>query len=231
MFTAVVVAGAVVSIAVIVVALFVQRGREALDLSPRTLLRAYLYAASFAGLVVLVVGVSSLLNWGIAQAAGPDVVYGGAPSPALVRKCPPGAVGCVEPPQEDIDRMKRQQDEQRRRQVGEELLRGITFTVIGGIFYGAHYGARRGIVGSEETRSGLRRAYLMVGTAVFGLATIVLVPTGLYELLANALLRTPEEIYRPGIRESFAPGLASLVAWLAFLRLIVAETRTARNGA
>lgn len=231
MFTTVVIAGTVLAIAAVLVVLFAQRGREGVDLSPRALLRAYLYAASFAGIVALVFGLSSLLNWSIAQAAGPDVVYGGAPSPALVRKCPPGAVGCVDPPQEEIDRMKRQQDEQRRRQVAEELLRGITFTVIGGIFYGAHYGARRGIVGSEETRTGLRRAYLMIGTAVFGLATIVLVPTGLYELLANALLRAPEEIYRPGIRESFAPGLVSLIAWLAFLRLVVAETRTARTGA
>ncbi len=231
MFTTVVVAGAVLSIAVLLVVLFVQRGREGIDLSPRVLLRTYLYAASFAGLVALVIGISSLLNWGVVQVAGPDVIYGGQPSPAFVRKCPPGAVGCVDPPQEEIDRMKRQQDEQRRRQVGEELLRGITFAVIGGLFYGAHYGARRGIVGADEARSALRRGYLMLGTGVFGLATIVLVPTGLYQLLANAVLATPADVYRPGIADSFAPGVTSLVVWLIFLRLIVAETHVARTGA
>lgn len=231
MFTTVVVSGAVLAIAVLLVVLFVQRGREGIDLAPRVLLRTYLYAASFAGLVALVIGISSLLNWGIVQVAGPDVVYGGTPSSALVRKCPPGAVSCVELPQDELDRRKRQQEEQRRREVGEELLRGITFTVIGGLFYGAHYAARRRIVGADEARSALRRAYLMLGTSVFGLATIVLVPGGLYQLLANAVLQTPADVYRPGISDSFAPGMTSLVVWLSFLRLIVAETRVARNGA
>lgn len=228
MFTSVVIGGAVLSMAVLLVVLFVQRGREGVDLSPRTLLRTYLYAASFAGLVALVIGLSSFLSWGIAQAAGADVVYGGTPKPMIARPCPPAVTGCVEP---NVEEIRRQQEEQQRRQVGEELLRGITFTVIGAVFYGAHYAARRGIVGAEESRGALRRGYLMVGTAVFGLATIVLVPTGLYQLLANAILETPENVYRPGIGDSFAPGVVSLVVWLVFLRLVVAETRIARTGA
>jgi hypothetical protein len=227
-FTAIAISASVLAVVVLVVLAFVQRGREGIDLSPRTLLRAYLYAASFAGLVALVVGLASLFNWGIAQVAGADVVYGGQPRPALVRTCPPGVTGCVEPPQEEIDRQRRQLDEQRRRQVGEELLRGITFTVLGGVFYGAHYAARRSVVDADERRSSLRRAYLMFGTAVFGLATIVLVPTGLYQLLANTLLETPSDVYRQGIAESFAPGLVSLGVWLVFLRLVVGETR--RSG-
>lgn len=230
MFTGIVVAASVLAVAVLLVVLFVQRGREAIDTSPRSLLRAYLYAASFAGLIAIVVGLSSLLNWSVAQAAGYDIVYGGSrgPVPALVKHCPPGLAGCVEP---DPAEMQRQQDEQQRRQSGEELLRGITFTVFGAIFYGAHYAARRGVVGSDEARSGLRRAYLILGTAVFGLATVVLVPTGLYQLLANAILELPQGSYRPGIADSFAPGLVSLVVWLVFLRLVVAEARIARTGA
>ncbi|MDO8506339.1 MAG: hypothetical protein Q7S41_01890 [Candidatus Limnocylindria bacterium] len=231
MFIGIVVAVSVLAVVVLLVVLFLQRGREAIDTSPRSLLRAYLYAASFAGLVALIFGLSSLLNWGIAQAAGYDVVYGGAggsPRPALVKACPPGVTGCVEP---NLEEIQRQQEEQQRRQLGEELLRGITFTVFGAIFYGAHYAARRGVVGPDEARSGLRRAYLILGTAVFGLATIVLVPTGLYQLLANAILDTPENLYRPGIADSFAPGVVSLVVWLVFLRLIVAETRGSRDAA
>jgi hypothetical protein len=230
MFTAVVVAASVVGIGVLLVVLFVQRGREGLDTSPRALLRAYLYAASFAGIVALVVGLSALLNWGIATTLGSDVIYGGTPAP-MVRTCPPGAVGCVEPSPEEMARIQRQQDEQRQRQVAEDLLRGVTFTVIGGIFYGAHWAARRGVVGPDEARSGLRRAYLILGTAVFGLATIVLVPTGLYQLLANAILTTTEGIYRPGIADSFAPGVVSLAVWLIFLRLVIAETRASRDAA
>jgi hypothetical protein len=227
-FTGIAIAASVLGIIVLVVVAFIQRGKEGVDMSPRTLLRAYLYAASFAGLIALVVGLAALLNWGIAATAGADVVYGGTPRvPAVVKPCPSGVSDCAQatiPPE-----VQRQQDEQRRRQVGEELLRGITFTVIGGVFYGAHYMARRGVIGADEPRSGLRRSYLMFGTAVFGLATIVLVPTGLYQLLANALLDTPSDVYRSGIADSFAPGLVSLMVWLIFLRLVVRETRLART--
>ncbi len=230
MFTALVVAAVVVGIVALFVVLFVQRGREAIDTSPRAVLRAYLYAASFAGLVALVVGLSALLNWGIATTVDSDVIYGGTTTP-LVRVCPPAATGCVEPSPEQLAQAQRQLEDQRRRQVGEELLRGITFTVIGGVFYGAHWAARRGVVGADEPRSGLRRAYLILGTAVFGLATIVLVPTGLYQLLANAVLPVAEGVYRPGIADSFAPGVVSLAVWLLFLRLVVGETRRSRESA
>lgn len=230
MFPGLVAAAVVIGVGVLLVVLFVQRGREGLDTSPGALLRAYLYAACFAGVVALVIGLSALLNWGIATTVGSDVVYGGTPKP-LVRYCPPGVTGCVEPSPEELARAQRQQQDQRDRQVGEELLRGITFTVVGAVFFGAHWAARRGVVGPDEPRGGLRRAYLILGTAVFGLATIVLVPTGLYQLLANAILQTPEGVYRQGIADSFAPGLVSLVVWLLFLRLVVAETRIGRDAA
>ena len=43
------------------IVLFVQHGREGLDLSPRALLRAYLYIASLAGVVVLAGGLAALV--------------------------------------------------------------------------------------------------------------------------------------------------------------------------
>ena len=225
MFTGIAIASSVVGVFVLLVVLFVQRGREGVDTSPRALLRAYLYAASFAGLVALVVGLGALLNWGIASTAGYEVVYGGSPRPAIARACPPGTVDTKCPEQPDQAEIERQQNEQRRRQVGEELLRGVTFTIFGAIFYGAHYVARRSVVGADEAGSGLRRAYLMLGTTVFGLATVILVPTGLYQLLANAIIETSPEVYRSGIADSFSPGVVSLVVWLAFLRLVVRQSR------
>ena len=229
MFTGIAVAASVLGIIVLVAVVLVQRGRDGVDMSPHTLLRAYLYAASFAGLIALVIGLSALLNWGIATATSYDVVYGGAPTPAIAKACPPGVLGC--PQQPPVEEILRQQRDQQQRQLGEELLRGITFTVLGAVFYGAHWAARRSVAGAQEARSGLRRAYLMFGAAVFGLATIVLVPTGLYQLLANAILPTSQNIYQPGIADSFAPGIVSLVIWLIFLRLVVSETRLARTEA
>ena len=224
MFVGLVAAGAALGVLVLIVALFVQRGREGIDLSPRGLLRAYLYAGSFAGLVALVFGLAAVGNFVLASAAGNDVVYGAppVPRPAIAPACPPNFPNCPQPPSPD-EQLKRQAEQNERRR-NEDLLRGITFTVFGAVFYGAHYAARRGIVGADE-QGGLRRAYLMLGTAVFGLATVVLVPTGLYQLLANAILPASPDIFRQGVSDSLMPGLVSLVVWLVFLRLVVADFR------
>ena len=96
MFVGLVVAGTVVGIIVLLVALFIQRGREGLDLSPRGLLRAYLYAGSFAGLVALVFGLAAIGNFVLASAVGNDVVYGAppVPRPAIAPACPPNIPNC-----------------------------------------------------------------------------------------------------------------------------------------
>lgn len=224
MFVALIAAGAVAGVLVLLIALFVQRGREGLDLSPRGLLRAYLYAGSFAGLVALVFGLAAIGNFVLASATGNDVVYGAppVPRPAIAPACPPNFPNCPQPP--PVDEQLRRQAEQNERRRNEDLLRGVTFTVFGAVFYGAHYAARRGLVGSDE-QGGLRRAYLMLGTAVFGLATVVLVPTGLYQLLANTILPAAPDTFRQGVADSLMPGLVSLVAWVVFLRLVVSDFR------
>jgi len=53
---------AVLGAIALVVILFLQRGRDGLDLSPRNILRLYLYIASLAGIVVLAIGAASAVN-------------------------------------------------------------------------------------------------------------------------------------------------------------------------
>jgi len=225
MFVGLVAAAAIVAALALVAVLFIQRGREGIDLTPRNLLRTYLYAGSFAGLAAFVFGVAALGNFALAAAAGSDVVYGAppVPRPAIAPACPPNFPNCPQPPSVE-DQLKRMSEQNERRR-NEDLLRGVTFTVFGGLFYAAHYASRRALVGAEETQSALRRAYLMVGTAVFGLATVVLVPTGLYQLLANAILPVTADTFRPGVGDSLMPGLVSLIVWLVFLRLVVTDFR------
>lgn len=208
----------------LVVILFLQRGRDGLDLSPRNILRLYLYIASLAGIVILSIGAASAVNYGIARAAGDTFIYGGQAPYPMFAKCPPGADGrgCVEPTAEEIERIKRQEIEQRERRRNEDLIRGVTYTVFGGLFWLAHWGARRGL--GEEGVAALRRGYLMLGTIVFGLATIVLLPTGIYQALSNALLTTPENIYYQGA-DALGGGIVSLPIWLVYLRLVVSEFR------
>jgi hypothetical protein len=212
---------------------FFQRGREGIDLTPRGLLRLYLYIASLAAVLVFAAGLASVTNAAIATVFGAELVYGGSQvGPVMARpQCPPGAVGCVEPTQEQIAQQlaqqQRQEQEQRERRRAEDLIRGITFAAFGAIFWLAHWAARRGIIGPEERGSPLWRAYLMLGTAIFGLTTVIALPTGVYQALAGALLPLTEfGSYRQGA-DSLGLGLVALVAWLIYLRLAVRELRPA----
>ena len=210
---------------------FFQRGREGFDLTPRGLLRLYLYVASLAAILVFAAGLASVTNAAIASAFGAELVYGGSQAgPLMVRpSCPPGAVGCVQPTPEQLElqlqQQRRQEQEQRERRRVEDLIRGGTFTAFGAVFWIAHWTARRGIIGPEERGSPMWRAYLMLGTAIFGLTTVVALPTGVYQALSGALL-PPSEFgsYRQGA-DSLGLGLVALVAWLVYLRLAVRELR------
>jgi hypothetical protein len=233
---AVVIPAAIVAVLALLVTLFVQRGREGLDLSPRTLVRLYLYLASLAGVILLVFGLSALGNAGLAAVAGNDVVYGGPAGwttfPEPMPACPPGvdAKECPQPPSaEEQQRQQRQHREQQERRRAEDLIRGLTFTAFGALFWGTHWAARRGVIGPDERGSALRRAYLMSGTGIFGLATIVLLPSGVYQLLSNALLPSGEDRYVQGVADSLMGGVAAAPVWLLFLWLVVRDLRPAAD--
>ena len=206
------------------IALVVRGGRGSVDLAPRTVVRLYLYVASLAGIVVLVVGLSGVLNAGFAAAFGNGFVYGDSARVAVPPSCPPGAVGCP-PPQPDFDAQQRQQQDRRR---ADDLIRGLTFTVFGAAFWGAHWVARRGVTAASETQSALHRSYLLLGTVVFGLSTIVLVPTGIYQALSYAILPAVPNTFRQGVGDSLAGGLVTLVVWLIYLWLVVRDVRATR---
>jgi uncharacterized protein DUF5671 len=219
------ISGAVVGAIVLLVALFLQRGGG--TFSPRGILRLYLYVGSLAGILALAIGVASVMNFGIARVAGDEFVYGGSPRVAVPQPpCPPEAVakGCVNPSPEQLENARIQQERQLARRRDEDLIRGITFTVFGALFWAAHWGARRGLGEDEGAGSAVRRGYLMLGTGVFGLGTIVLLPTGVYQALANAILTTPDNVFRPGA-DALGGGIVSLPIWLIYLRLAVMDLR------
>jgi hypothetical protein len=227
MIFGVLIPAAILGAIALVVVLIVQRARGGTDLTPRNLLRLYLYIASLAGIVVLTIGLASAVNWALANAAGNEFIYGSFPRP-IAAPCPPEAVGkgCVNPSAEQIALQRRQQDEQSQRRRDEDLIRGVTFTVFGALFWGAHWIARRGLGDADTATSALRRGYLMLGTVVFGLSTIVLLPTGLYQALANVLLPASDNVFRQGA-DALGGGIVSLPIWLIYLRLVVTEFRQA----
>src|SRR5438309_10363966 len=78
---------------VLLVVLFLQRGREGIDLSLGGLMRVYLYLASLAGVVVFAVGLAGVVAYVLFAAFGLGGIYGG-PRPQIepaypVQVCPP----------------------------------------------------------------------------------------------------------------------------------------------
>ena len=216
---------AVLAVFVIIGVIAFQRGRDGFDLSGNTVLRAYLYLGSFAGVIALAFGLSALLNGALATAVGNQIVYGGAPVPAIAPACAPG-VACQGFPDLATITLRQQQENDRRRQ--EDLLRGATFTVFGAIFYGAHRAGRNAMfprATSVMDHAGLRRAYHLLGTVVFGVGAIALLPAGLYQLLANSLLTLPQDSFRQGVADTLTGGVVSTVLWLLYLRAVLSDTR------
>jgi hypothetical protein len=222
MLVGVLTALAVLGAIALLVVLFLQRGREGIDLSLGGLVRIYLYLASLAGVIAFAIGLAGILSYLLAAAFGLDVIYGGQagrPLPAIAPACPPNTT-CPPfvPPVVPDDRGRRQ---------AEDLVRGVTFAIFGGIFWGAHWWARRTLGGRLEATSGLHRAYLILGTAIFGIATIALLPMGIYQALTYALVPADQFTFRPGAGEALSGGLAALPLWLAYLWLV---QRALRGG-
>jgi hypothetical protein len=217
---------AIVALIVIIGVIAFQRGREGIDVSPQAMLRAYLYVGSFAGVIALAFGLSALLNGALASVVGNQIVYGGTPVPAILRPCPVGAPCPPEPNVAEITERQRQENDRRRQ---EDLLRGATFTVFGALFYGAHRAARRSMYPRNVTvgghGEGLERAYHLLGTVVFGIGAIALLPAGLYQLLANSLLTLPGDFFRQGVADTLTGGVVSTVLWLLYLRAVLTDTR------
>jgi hypothetical protein len=207
------------------IVLAMRGGRGGLEWAPRNLVRVYLYIASMAGIIVLVVGLSGILTVGFAAAFGNGFVYGDNSFIAPVPACGPVTdpnVKCVPGTTQDFAAQQQRELDRRR---ADDLIRGITFSVFGALFWGAHFFARRGVMGADELTSGLRRGYLMLGTVIFGIATVVLLPTGIYQALSYLILPAVNGGFRQGAGDSLPGGLVTLPVWLIYLWLVVRDLR------
>jgi hypothetical protein len=211
----------------LLVVLFLQRGRDGMDVSLGGLLRVYLYLASLAGVIAFAIGLAGIISYVLASAFGLDVIYGGPRpniQPAFPQQvCPPGT-SCPPIPTQFVPA-----PDDRVRQHAEDLVRGVTFVIFGGVFWAAHWWARRALVAVADRSSSLHRAYLILGTAIFGIATIALLPMGIYQALSFAIVQPDPTftVFRPGAGESLSGGLAALPLWLAYLWLVQRGLRTA----
>jgi hypothetical protein len=210
---AVLVAFAVLGVIVATVAIFLQRGSGAADLSLAGLLRAYLYLGSLAGVIVFAAGLAALLSYILGAALGLAFVYGGSAQPAFPSAAP--AQLYIFGGDEPAGFLRVRQ--------AEDLVRGGTFVLFGTVFWALHWLARG--IGSAQHSGGLHRTYLLLGTAVFGLGTAALLPFGVYQALSHVLITTTPGSFRQGVGETLPSGLAALALWTVYLGSVVRSQR------
>ncbi len=204
MIVGVFIAAAVFGVVALTLLLIFRKDLVGVDVSARSFLRLYLYLASLAGVLVFVIGVSAMLDSGMAAVFGIDAVYGRAPLVSTEVRDP---------------YMQYAHEAALRQQ--NDMLRGITLVIFGVVFWGGHRFARARIDRGEERGSVLHRAYNVLGTFVFGVGTVILLPVGIYQMLSVALITPPEDVFRQGFADSLTGGLASVPCWLVYLMRVV----------
>lgn len=179
----------VAGVVVFLVIVLTQRGRPGFEFSGSGPLRFYLYIASLVGVIVITIGVADLVAVVLTAPFGLETVYGNQTNAT---------------------------DAARFRQ--EDMLHGITYVTIGGLFWAANVFAQRGFFSADDRSSGVYRTYLFVATTVFGIATIVQLPSGVNGALSQAFglggatRAGPSDAYG-----ALAGGLAALPVWLVYL--------------
>ncbi len=202
MVIGVLLAASVAGVVALTLLLVFRKDLVGVDLSPRSLLRFYLYLASLAGVLVVAIGAAAILDWGAARLFGIEAIYGRAP-------VPPFGDPYVSYAHETELRMQ------------NDLLRGLTLVVFGAVFYGGHRFARARLGDPDERTSTLHRAYDVLGTFVFGIATVILVPVGIYRALSVAILTPPTDVFVEGVADARAGGIVAAPVWLAYLLRVI----------
>ncbi len=228
MILAVLIPVAILGVLLLAAVLFFQRGAGGAEATPRTLLRGYLYLGSLVSVLVLTYGLSLSVT-GLLGAVAAEFTYGGPP-PSVRFESPPEP-SATPPPGVPVKPRPPSLEQQNERRTRESLLQGVTSAVAGALFWAVHWFGRRQLEGAEERRSALRRGYFLVGVAIFGVASIILLPMALYQALRYFLIPYDQYDYRQGVGESLAAALVVVPAWLLYLRVVLDDYRAARGAA
>lgn len=217
--------------------------RQPLVMPIRLLFRVYLAAMSIVSLLILTGGIAHLVNAGFSEVFDRDFsyypVYVGdaelealrkpdapAPVPTATPTPVPGAAAPASPtpvptPTPEEKELLRQEGLQRSFEEG--LLSGVSYTLVGGLLWFAHVWGRRKVETPEERRDDvLDRLYLLVVLLIFGIVTVVSLPSAVDESLRYFILDYNDR-RQPG--EELAVALVSLPVLLIYLRGTIQSIR------
>ena len=190
------------------------RSGEAVSFPLRLLFRAYLYLISIVSIVILMVGLSGLVQAGLGATLGEEFSYSPVfKSSALLRPVSPEERPLTPAP----DLKETGREEGLDRALKEGVLNGLSFTLVGGAVLGLHLWGRRRLE-SEEERSGmLNRSYLILLLVMFSVAALVALPSAVFDTLEYYILDSGDEFRqgRPGSR--LAAAIVTVPAWVYFL--------------
>ncbi|MDO8690093.1 MAG: DUF5671 domain-containing protein [Dehalococcoidia bacterium] len=224
----VVLALAAVAAAVVFFAVKLRSG-EALSIPFRSLLVAYFYLLSAAGFIVLMIGLSGLLNTGLSSVLGRDFGYTRPfkAMPAAIAVPPEGLPGKAVPVAPTTEEQQKQAEQQQDRQFREGLLQGISMFLVGGLVWALHALGRRRTETAVERESGfLHMAYLAVLLVICSLVGMISLASGVFDTLRFYLLSPPDQfsyMTPPGQNASVA--LVFTPAWAYYLVSLLRAVR------
>ncbi len=205
------------------------RAGERVTVSLRFLLSAYLYLASIVGLMVLVHGAALLLNAGLSIPLGRDFSYSAQPifRPMGTLETRESREGKLLTGQPTIEEQRAQRARMLERSYREGILNGAINAFFGGLVWGVHLFARRRLEAGTETQQDiLRKPYLIVLLLIFGIGSVITLPSGTFEAIRYYVIEPVEEFE---FRNPPGPKLATSViftpVWVLYLLATLREVK------
>lgn len=200
------------------------RSGEAIDLASRSLLSIYLRLITIVSLMVLAVGLSGLVNTGLASILGRDFSY--SASPVYREGSFPAGVP-LEKGLPSPEEQQRQREEALESNFRGGLAEGISLTLVGGLIWALHLWGQSSLrrhPGGEEPV--LHRIYLAVLLVIFSLGGILALSQGVsdtvrYILVGGAAFYT----YRPPPGGSLSTAIVFVPIWVYYFATLWRELR------
>lgn len=209
------------------------RNHRPITFTFRHLVSIYFNLLTIAGLIVMVIGLSSLVNAGLSQVLGKEFSF---QAPPLYKIEPPPAPEIREPLPYTKERYPslEEQRAQRERQLEEDyrdsLLRGTSLSLVGGLVWGLHlYGRRRYGDGAEGAFFNM--AYLAILLAIFSIVSIVALPQAVYQTLRFYIIPADEFTYLQAPGPMLAASIVFVPFWIYYLLAFLGELRREREAA
>ena len=202
------------------------RAGEGVTFPLRLLLRIYLYLITLISIIVLVTGASGLVEAGLGAALGKEFSYSPVYIKAPIRVPEPSEGARQELTQETEGEERERLERGLDRAMKEGILKGVSFTLVGVMILGLHSWGRRRLETEDDRRGMLHRGYLVLLLVIFGVITLVTLPSAIFDTLRFYILEQADEFgrsVRPG--EPLAVAIVSLPVWSYYLNVMLRLVR------